>query len=664
MIQTTLFNYFHYNGAIQPTVKKLPSFKQTNLTEYYNLNRIPKKNSILDYFKPKNNVKENEKKKEKIEGKVFDLVLVDIKESCDIFKKMKCVKKNMYDSDLKYIAISYRWGELNEQQLETPDYTAHITSFDLVDFCLLCEYISNEPDLKDIKYLWIDAISVDQQNKKGKKKTILKMNQIYKKAAYIVAVPDLHKEYLLKNTANEEIMNLIEEKYKNIIYKEIFNSEHSPTDNSINDDIKSSITINSIQQQQQHHINNNQHSFIQKLTNRRLIKKNNELKKENEELKRENEEIKVEMKENEMQQKKQEIKKVYQFLAYLIEDWSNRAWVISEYHIAKQKYMKHGTPLKYWFISLLYDLDSPFFSYHFNDDDDQQPLQQCTINNKNDDNNKNVLTYHEVIDPKTFHQFVKSKFMQRSHLEMILNSNATRNEDRFNAILPSWNEYKHLIKNVSKWNITNMTSVRLKLYEIMNDDDLWDKAKLLHACSSNVNNYILPSFASQYNMSQLMVTDKYKYNNFTYKEFKDKLLKYIDYKYEEKATQIKQLMNKYETNSKAIWTENLASIQFDQHRCCLSVKSKMYFIRKDVYSLNYLKYKLSLCDDDEVQYVFMPFFTFNLPGYIDDPKICKCSSSIYLIGNRDKNKWMLFLGKSYEYKSEHFCSDDYTFNIY
>ncbi|CAO3638586.1 unnamed protein product [Cunninghamella blakesleeana] len=66
--------------------------------------------------------------------------------------------------------------------------------------------------------------------------------------------------------------------------------------------------------------------------------------------------------------------------------------------------------------------------------------------------------------------------MQRSHLDMILNSNASRNEDRFNAILSSWNEYSHLIKNkdtISKWNITNMTLVRLKLYEIM--DDLWDK---------------------------------------------------------------------------------------------------------------------------------------------------------------------------------------------
>ncbi|CAO3638433.1 unnamed protein product [Cunninghamella blakesleeana] len=65
--------------------------------------------------------------------KVFDLILLNIKESCHDLTKTKCVKKNMYDSDLKYIAISYRWGELNEQLVKTPGYTAHITSFDLFE---------------------------------------------------------------------------------------------------------------------------------------------------------------------------------------------------------------------------------------------------------------------------------------------------------------------------------------------------------------------------------------------------------------------------------------------------------------------------------------------------------------------------------------------------
>ncbi|CAO3638502.1 unnamed protein product [Cunninghamella blakesleeana] len=251
----------------------------------------------------------------------------------------------MYNTDLKYVAIPYRWGELDEQLVETPDYTAHITSFDLYHLNVICLCIKREPDLKNIPYLWIDAISVDQQKHRKKKEIILKMNQIYKNATYIVAVPDLHKRYLEKNTVYKEIVNLMV-KYRNAIYNELFHDEHSPTN-----DIKCPTIANYAQQ----HVDNN-------------------------------------------------------------DDWSNRAWVISEYFIAKEKYEKHKTPLKYMFTSLLW-IGTPFFSYHFNNGDN--------------DNKKNgsILHHEDAIDCKTFHQFVKSRFMQRSHLEMILNSNATRNED-------------------------------------------------------------------------------------------------------------------------------------------------------------------------------------------------------------------------------------------
>ncbi|CAO3638494.1 unnamed protein product [Cunninghamella blakesleeana] len=653
MIQTTLFNYFQCNGAIQPIVKKVSSFKQTSIYDHFN--RIPKKkNFILNYFKPKNKVQEKEEQE-----KVFDLILVDINESSSILSTMKCVKKNMYDPDSKYIAISYRWGELNEQLLKTPDYTAHITSFNLVDLKLLCKSIKSDPELKEIPYLWIDAISVDQHNHSRKKDTILKMNQIYKKATYILAVPDLHYSYLLKHPANKEILDLIRYDYYKTIYKEIANNKYSSTENSINNDnTESSITTNSIRQQQQHTNNNgDQYSFIQNLTSKKLINKNNELKIEKE----------MKEKENELQQRKQELKKIYQYLAYLIEDWSNRAWVISEYHIAKEKYMKHGTPLKYWFISLHYYRlrNQPFFSYYFNDNDQQQSL----INNINDDKSNNVLNCRDVIDSKTFNQFLKSRFMQRSHLEMILDSNAARNKDRFHAILPSWNEYHRLIINrntISEWNITDMTSVRLKLYEIMDDGDLWNKASLLKACSRDFGEIILPSFATYNNKGSLILVEKCDYNNVIYKEFEEKLLKNTSiYRNKEKVTRIQQFINEYKTNSKAIWTENLASIQYEQRRYCVSVKSNTFFIKKDDYQRDSLQNKLLLDDDDEIYYVFLPFFTFAIPDYIDDPLIYINSSSIFLVGNKNKNKWALTNGRSYHYKSEHFCSDDdYTFNIY
>ncbi|CAO3637790.1 unnamed protein product [Cunninghamella blakesleeana] len=400
----------------------------------------------------------------------------------------------MYDPDLNYIAISYRWGESNKQLVETPDYTAHITSFDLYDLKRLCLYIIYEPDLCDIEYLWVDAISVDQQNHTRKKETILKMNQIYQKATYILTVPDLHWRSLS-----------------------------------------------------------------------------------------------------------------YQFLAYLIRDWSNRAWVISEYHIAKEKYKKHGTPLKYCFICLF-------------------------------------------------------GFMQQSHLDIILNSNAARNEDRFNAILPSWDKYNHLIKNrstISEWNITDMTSVRLKLYEIM--DDLWDKATLLYICSKSFGiAIILPSFASHYERHYLKNAE-----NFTYKAFEEDILhRMIMGLGKTESAKIKQLMNKFKTNSKLIWTENLTNVQLVNHHS-LSIKSNSYFINPAV------KYKsewegqslLSLDDHDKIHKVFIPFFTFTTTRYIDFPDVYEYCAGIHLVGNIDKNRWLL-IGASFDYKQEDYSSDPYAFTIF
>ncbi|CAO3638111.1 unnamed protein product [Cunninghamella blakesleeana] len=649
MIQTTIFSYFDCIGATQPTVNKPSSFKQTNLTEY-NFSLISKKKySILDYFKSK--TKKQNKAKEEEEEKVFKIVLVDIDKSRN--DGISCVKKNIYDPDLKYIAISYRWGELNEQQVETPDYTAHITSFDLKDLMGVCDRIKYEPSLKKIRYLWIDAISVDQQDHERKKETIIKMNRIYKKASYILAIPDLHYKYLLKNTANKEVLNLIR-KYSETIYKEIFNNNHS-ANSSINNDMNSSKFSPTQQEQQQQYINmGDQYSFIRKLTSKKLIKKNKALKVENETLKLENEEYKVEnkalkmeMEENKLKQEKDELKKAYQFLAYLIEDWSNRAWVISEYHIAKEKYKIHGTPLKYEFISLF--AYEPFFSYHFDDDNNDQ--QQCTTNNENGDvKNNNVLTYDDVDDPKTFNQFVKERFMQRSHLEMILNSNATRNEDRFNAIVPSWKGYKHLIRNISEWNITDMTSVRLKLYEIMN---LREKATLLYACSPEYTDsyrIILPTFVSNCDMDKLRKVEKYNYNNIAYNGFEKKLSEETSDVTEKKEVQTNQPTNEYKTDSNVTWTENLTSIQFDHYHYCLSVKSKSYFIRKEVpysYNEDYWRRRLSLDDDDEIYFAFIPFFTFAIPGYIDSPQLYEDSSSIYLkisASTLQRRNWMCAAG--------------------
>ncbi|CAO3637242.1 unnamed protein product [Cunninghamella blakesleeana] len=231
------------------------------------------------------------------------------------------------------------------------------------------------------------------------------MKHIYK-TTYILAIPDLHKEYLLKHLETNEIMNLIK-KNRDKIYNEIFN-------------VKDLITGSTRQQQHtnnnnNNNNNNNKYSFIPKL------------------------------------------KKI---------GWSSRTWVISEYQIAKEKYIQNGISFKYWFLS--FNEYTSFFSYPFEDDNDDHQ-NQCTINN---DKNTSIQTYQEVSDSKTFHQFIKSRFIQRTHLEMILNSNSIRNRELFYAILPLCNGYNYFIESVAEWNITDMTSVRLKLYETMNHGDL------------------------------------------------------------------------------------------------------------------------------------------------------------------------------------------------
>lgn len=75
-------------------------------------------------------------------------------------------------------------------------------------------------------------------------------------------------------------------------------------------------------------------------------------------------------------------------------------------------------------------------------------------------------------------------------------------------------KYKHIIKDkntVSNWNITNITSVKLKLYGFM---DLWDKATLSYACSKrSVLNNVLPSFVSSYDIDFLILIEKDNINH-------------------------------------------------------------------------------------------------------------------------------------------------------
>ncbi|CAO3649495.1 unnamed protein product [Cunninghamella blakesleeana] len=636
MIQTTLFDYILYNNPIQLAVNKKHSYKQTSLTDY-NFKTIPKeKNLILNYFNPK----------DKNEEKIFNLVLVDIKETGKT-GNIKCIKKNMYDSDLKYITISYRWGELSEELVKTPDYTAHITSFHTGTLTKLCFHITKEPDLKDIQYLWIDAISVDQQNHLRKKETILKMSDIYKKSSYILAVPDLHEVYLWKNIANESMVNLIR-KYGSRLHYDIYNYNNMYSPMAIRNNTEGS-NYNSSQHTNDYH----QYSVAQNVVHKRLIKEN----------------------------KNDELKKAYQYLAYLIFDWSNRAWVISEYQIAKEKYKQHGTPLKYIFVSLLNNskllTNIPFFSYTFIDQDD-----------KNSNMNDNTFSHYVTIDNSSkFIYFLESTFMQRPHMDMIIKSSASRNEDRFYAILPSWGRYKHLIKDkhtISKWNITDMLSVKLKLYEILDEDDLWNKARLLLYCSIPTSKPILPSFATC--SYDALILGEIDHINFAHERLLNCLSK-CEIKFNEKDNNnnnnnsnnnnsdgdknIKEYIRDYHNEHGSIYKQNLMNIQFNKECCYLSVKANQIFIFNEIPNLSQKELSdYSLEKNDDLCLIYIPFFTYTIPGlnhfFISDkislPNLC----GTLLFGNMGINRWILHpLDYCNTYgKASYKHMNDYTFNIY
>ncbi|CAO3630823.1 unnamed protein product [Cunninghamella blakesleeana] len=554
------------------------------------------------------------------------IILVDI-ENTILFNKIKCIKKDINsDSDLKYIALSYRWGEVEAQLVETPDYTARVTAFDLNDFIQLCHYIKNEKDLKHIPYLWIASISFDQENMDLKKGMV----DIYKASTYILAVPDLHMKHLMVNSAILEMIDLIKQHSKNI-YKEILDYSN---DNSYSKDKEDGLPTTSMA------------STMPIL------------------------------------QGEKELRKVYQFLTYLLDEWSNRVWTINELQIAKKKYEQHGTPLKYMFLTLLsqFPMDT-FFSFSFN----LQPI---------DNLNERELTYCDVDNGRTLVKYLALRFIKRSFLNMILNSNASRNQDRFTAILPSWKKYSHFIKDentISNWNITSMMSVRLKLYEIM---DLWDKAYLLGTCSNNYSNPILiPTFATLYSMNS---SDLFEKNNcdLAYKIYKEAMLNNINAE-ENERKRIEQYIENYKIENGSIYTENLVNIQlrhYNDHpdqqyisqvqppknyyhsdsNYYLTVQSNLYFIRKlesnrfDYAILSNLSLKNEAKKDDWVDYVYLPFFTFAIPDYVHTLPPTNCSG-IYLLGNRTQNRWILF--KDVDFDSEKyqigysFKSDHYIFNI-
>ncbi|CAO3588630.1 unnamed protein product [Absidia cylindrospora] len=484
----------------------------------------------------------------------FQVVLVDIEKTAET-KAIHCVKKPLDENDLKFVALSYRWGELHEILVDTKvGYTASITSFDLDDFYQLCYMMTLESDLKDIKYVWVDAICVDQRPSK-RKATIYQMNNIYHKATYILAVPDLHLAALRRISFKNHETIAMSKKYRQYIYHLI----HEDTDlmanveqDFLNDaqvpkeppelrqmllKITDYFTASFITQQTHHalycpvqaldHICESTtqahrhgwktwifdgrdlfdglHQCHEPICPIELYYNNRHSGTEKDEW-----QVSASQWKSKIIQRGTAIQQSMVCLTDLIKDWSSRVWVASEYSIAKQK-----NNLKYWFIQLApayedsivfrcLDNEFIFFKFNFKHCDSDNHFIEVYQDSQRQPNIDGLVSVNPVYEQ--FKYTMIRHLKRQTFLEMILISKASRNEDRFYSILPL-SKYAGQITEVAHWNIHSMLSVKLKLYEIM---DTTDKLVLFFWSSNKdaIINGVLPTFATStlplnFNVSQL-----------------------------------------------------------------------------------------------------------------------------------------------------------------
>ncbi|CAO3588633.1 unnamed protein product [Absidia cylindrospora] len=483
----------------------------------------------------------------------FQVVLVDIEKTSEN-KVIHCVKKPLEESDLKFVALSYRWGELHEILVDTKvGYTASITSFDLDDFYQLCYMMTLESDLKDIKYVWVDAICVDQRPSK-RKATIYQMSNIYHKATYILAVPDLHLAYLRRisiknddaiegsNKHSKYIYHLLHQNTNEFaaVEEDFLNDANVPKDPPALRELLLKYTeyfsvgftqyrdhnygycpvraldhiceTNKVHKHHRHHHRkdwikgskntlNDLHKCNEAICPLSLIDRR-DIFLELDEIEQFKDQITQFLEPNwksKVIERNTAIRQSIEFLTDLIKDWSSRVWVISEFNIAKKK-----NNLKAWFIqlaptdedsSVFRGLNNEFTFFKFGFDDHSYPDEAMLAFYNQTQHESRIDRLHSsnpVYD--RFHYTLIRHLHQQTFVEMILKSKASRNEDRFYSILPL-SEYADQITEVSHWDIHSMLSVKLKLYEMMNTRD---KLNLLF-WSSNKNaiiNGILPTFAT------------------------------------------------------------------------------------------------------------------------------------------------------------------------
>ncbi|ORZ07179.1 hypothetical protein BCR42DRAFT_456157 [Absidia repens] len=415
--------------------------------------------------------------------KYLDLILIDIKRAAKEHK-IHCVKKSLNDKDLKYVAITYRRGEVKPVTIDTQcGYTATITGFALDDFYNLCNKMTKETDLKDIDYVWVDAICVDRSNSNGEEEqyyyemTTLQqsmISSIYDQAQFIVAVPDLFLTYLKCNPVNEMILSYCTKELSLYIYHLLHGNRQQLVEldaHWLASCVKSghsnhSTTATAAAAAAAHDLTRQQQQKIS--------------------------------------ERKESILRVVQFLTDLMVNWSSRVWKINIYQMAKrQQQQQHREKLKYWFIQLekcTFTVNGEcgndnncmltFFQFFFNDFNPS--VSTSSIDHK--DEKGTDLTTLSMTLYQDFQRKIDHQLNQQTFFDMMLRSKTSLNKNRFKAILPL-SDYKHLQANVDDWHITSLTSVKLKLFEFMHTKDKLDLLYLSKPspCQSFA---MLPTFAT------------------------------------------------------------------------------------------------------------------------------------------------------------------------
>lgn len=571
------------------------------------------------------------------EEEPFHIVLLDLQEAAN--GRIHCVKKPFERGhfDLPFIAISYRWGELEEQMFMTGvDYTAHVTSFALKDLYNLCKMIMSEPTLKDMKYLWLDAICIDQLDEHRKKTTIYRMTDIYSQANYILAVPDLHyDDHIVEDSARSKTSNTLRHHVAYLYHmlkgdlkkmhqfdKEWMDDLGIPQDTSFRQELSNEGVEDLNDEIMELDLGDDGVDSLATLGRAfeglKITEKSPSCKLEPRELEFHRLLRKMHLQYKRYRYKKQidkrwdELEQSVDFLVTNIEEWANRTWVINEYHIAKSK-----GKLMYWFIQFSQKdtplAGLPFFDYDFEDGNEPDHPSE-------DDHYPITVEMFQL--GVRFKETLGSQLSKRPFLDMMLISKAAKPGDRFHAILPL-SQYRHVLEHkstVSGWNITDMASVRQKLLEYMTIED---RLSLLYYCSFGRLAPILPSFVTTQGGPRADVVD---------------------------MLNTEQSKPNFDMNGQ----HDIASVELDlsQRRPMLRLIPTCFYIHKlgkgafhyyDLWGRTHTMWKEVGLDPDHdpLTEVSLPLILYK-PNGVPLESAYDFTLDLQLVGNLEKNCWILF----------------------